>query len=222
MLYFKHSQLAKEYHVSLKTVYNWIDAAKQGKIDLELFEQDGRTYIANRQSNVVVLRQLAEEGKKYRNARFHKVITPKPEFYELFSREQMLDIMTSLSTHGEIPRQYNYFDQGAHSWDERMQRDAKQTGLRNTLKGTQELIHTNLTAIDRLIEGYTKINVVDIGPGNAMPVRELLEHLIDRGMLHRYIAIDISEEMLRITRAQRREWFGDKFPFEGHVKGYCI
>jgi SAM-dependent methyltransferase len=218
MLYFKHSQLAKEYHVSLKTVYNWIDAAKQGKIDLELFEQDGRTYVANRQSNVVVLRQLAEEGKKYRNARFHKVITPKPEFYELFSREQMLDIMTSLSTHGEIPRQYNYFDQGARSWDERMQRDAKQTGLRNTLKGTQELIHTNLTAIDRLIEGYTKINVVDIGPGNAMPVRELLEHLVDRGMLHRYIAIDISEEMLRIADRNVKEWFGDKFPFEGHVR----
>src|ERR1700744_4156385 len=125
MPYFKHSELAKEYHVSLKTVYNWIDAAKQGKLALELEERAGRTYIANKQSNVVVLRQLAQEGKKYRNARFQKVLTPHAKFYELFSRQQILDLITNLSTHSEIPRQYNYFDRGAITWDERMQRDEK-------------------------------------------------------------------------------------------------
>jgi SAM-dependent methyltransferase len=218
MPYFKHSELAKEYHVSLKTVYNWIDAAKQGKLDLELVEQDGRTYIANKQSNVATLRQLAEEGKKYRNTRFHKIITPRPEFYELYSRQQILDIMTSLKTHSEVPRQYNYFAQGAHSWDERMRRDAKQTGLSNALRGTQELLHTNLSAIDHKIEGYNRVNIVDIGPGNGMPVRELLEHLLDKGVLHRYIAIDISEEMLRIAKQNIEEWFGDKVPFEGYVR----
>lgn len=218
MQHFRHSELAKEYHVSLKTVYNWIDAAKQGKIDLELLEEKGRTYIANKQSNVVVLRQLSQGGKKYRNARFQKVLTPKPEFYELFSREQILDIMTNLRTHGEIPRQYNYFDKGAHNWDERMRRDAKQEGISNTLKGTQELIHTNLSAIDRLTEGYSKINVIDVGPGNGMPVRELLEHLMDRGTLHRYIAVDISEEMLRIAAQNIKGWFGEQVPFEGYTR----
>lgn len=218
MVYFKHAELAKEYHVSLKTVYNWIDAAKQGKLDLDLLEQDGRTYIANKQSNVAVLRQLSLERKKYRNARFHKVITPKPEFYDLFSRKQILDIMTNLKTHGEIPRQYNYFDQGARSWDERLQHDSQEPGLSNMLKGTQELLHINLQAIDRLIDGYKRINIVDIGPGNALPVRELLEHVVDRGLLHRYIAIDISEEMLHIAERNIHEWFGDKVPFEGYIR----
>jgi len=216
--YFKNAELAKQYHVSPKTVYNWIDAAKQGKLDLELYEEAGRVYIANKQRNVVVLRQLAQEGKKYRNARFHKIITPKPEFYEQFSRQQILDIMTSLSTRGEIPRQYNYFAEGATSWDEVMQRDAKTVGLSNILKGTQELIHINLEAIDRLIAGHSKINVVDVGPGNAMPVRELLEHLIERDVLHRYIAIDISQDMLRIAERNLRDWFGSKIPFEGHIR----
>jgi SAM-dependent methyltransferase len=218
MLYFKHSELAQEYHVSLKTVYNWIESAKQGKIDLELFEQDGRTHIANKQSNVVVLRQLSQEGKKYRNARFHKVVTPKPEFYKLYNRQQILDIITNLRAHGEIPRQYGYFDGGAGGWDVVMQRHEKEEGLNNMLKGTQELLHTNLGAIDRLIEGYDRINVVDIGPGNAMPVRELLEHVVECGVLHRYVAVDISEEMLRIAEHNIREWFGDKVPFEGHIR----
>lgn len=218
MQYFKHSELAKEYHVSMKTVYNWIDAAKQGKIDLELFEADGRTYIVNIQRNVGVLKQLAQEGKKYRNARFHKVVTPKPEFYNLYSRQQILDIMTNLKTHGEIPIQYGYFDKGADGWDLVMQRDAEAEGVSNSLKGTQELIHTNLEAIDRLVDGYTKVNVVDVGPGNATPVKELLEHFMYLGILHRYIAIDISEEMLRIAKHNIEDWFGDTLPFEGYVR----
>ena len=218
MQYFKHAELAKEYHVSLKTVYNWIEAAKQSKIDLELIEQDGRTYIANKQSNVVVLRQLAQEGKKYRNARFQKIVTPKPEFYELFNKRQILDIITQLSVHGEIPRQYNYFNGGASSWDERMRRDVKDPGLGNMLKGTQELLHTNMEAVGHLIEGYDRVNVVDVGPGNAMPIRELLEHLLERGVLHRYIAIDISEAMLNLARHNIESWFGDRVPFEGHLR----
>jgi SAM-dependent methyltransferase len=218
MQHFKPSELAKEYHVSMKTVYNWVDAAKQGKIDLELVEDDGRTYIANKQSNVAVLRQLAQGGKKYRNVRFHKVINPKAEFYDLYKPEQILDIITNLRAHGEIPRQYNYFDRGAHDWDMRMQRDVKQAGISNTLKGTQELIHINLPAIDRLTDGYSKVNVIDIGPGNGMPIRELLEHLLDRGTLHRYVALDISEEMLGIAERNIGEWFGDRIAFEGYVR----
>jgi len=220
MPYFKHSELARKYHVSLKTVYNWIEGAKQGKINLALMEQDGRTHIADTQSNVVVLRQLAEEGKKYRNVRFHKVITPKPEFYEQYNRKQILDIITSLKTHGEIPRQYGYFAEGAQGWDRQMHRDMKAPRLGNLLKGTQELIHTNLEALDRLIEDYNQVNVVDIGPGNAMPVRELLEHLVERNLLHRYIAIDLSEEMLRIAEDNIKEWFGGAVPFEGHVRDF--
>ncbi len=218
MPYFKHSELVTQYHVALKTVYNWIDAAKQGKVDLELLEHGGRTYIANKQSNVVVLRQLAQEGKKYRNARFQKVVAPKPEFYDLYNRQQILDIMTNLRTHGEIPRQYGYFNGGADGWDVVMRRHEQEEGLTNILKGTQELIHINLGAIDRLIEGYSKINIVDVGPGNGIPVRELLEHVMERGVLHRYIAVDISKEMLRIAERNLREWFGDALPFEGYVR----
>ncbi|HSX31412.1 MAG TPA: L-histidine N(alpha)-methyltransferase [Candidatus Saccharimonadales bacterium] len=217
MHHFKHAELVNQYHVSLKTVHNWIDAAKQGKLELQLHEQKSRTYVANTPHNTALLEKLATDGKKYRNSRFHQVVTPASAFYDLFSRKQILDMINSLSVHREIPRQYNYFDQGAVNWDTFATRMSQETGL-NMLKGSQELLHANLGAIDLLLENYARVNVIDIGPGNALPSRELLGHLLERGILHRYIAIDISQEMLHIAERNIRKWFGDRIKFEGYVK----
>ncbi len=217
MLYFKHQELVTNYHVSLKTVHNWIDAAKQGKLDLKLYEQNGRTYIVNSASNVTTLKLLVEQGKKFRNTRFHKVASPTAAFYELYSRKQILDIISSLDIHREIPRQYNYFGEGAVNWDRFVERMAKDE-TPNPLKSTTELLHANMGALDTLLEGRKRVNVIDVGPGNALPVKELLGHLLERGVLHRYIAIDISESMLQIAEQNIREWFGDKIEFEGHIR----
>jgi uncharacterized SAM-dependent methyltransferase len=217
MQYFKHAELVKKYHVSLKTVHNWIDAAKQGKIVLELHSVKNRTYITNTSENILVLDQLSAKGKKYRNALHHKVAHPTPDFYMLYSRKQILDIISNLNIHREIPRQYNYFDQGAVNWEKHAEGmwNAKTA---NILKGTVDLLHANLTTIDTLIGGHSRVNVIDIGPGNAMPVRQLLEHLLETNVLHRYIAVDISEEMLRIAKRNIEEWFGDRVQFEGYVR----
>jgi len=217
MLYFKHQELVDKYHVSLKTVHNWIDAAKQGKLELELYDQNGRVYVLNSPGNRATLNSLMEQGKKYRNSRFHKVAMPTKEFYDLYSRKQILDIITNLNVHHEIPRQYNYFDGGAVNWDKFVQRMAKEDAP-NLLKSTIELVHANMGAIDLLLEGRKRINVIDLGPGNALPVKELLTHLLDRNALHRYVAVDISESMLHIAKRNISEWFGDRVKFEGHLR----
>ena len=217
MLYFKHSELVDEYHVSLKTVHNWIDATKQGKLDLKLHDLNGRTYIVNSPDNVITIASLVEQGKKYRNVRYRKVVTPKPEFYELYSRKQILDIISNLSIHREMPRQYNYFGEGAQRWDSYIRRMLGQ-GSPNLLRSTIRLLDANLGAIDTLLEGKKYVNVIDVGPGNGMPVRKLLAHLLEQGTLHRYIAVDISESILEITRRNIQEWFGDKVVFEGHIR----
>lgn len=217
MLYFKHSELVDKYHVSLKTVHNWIDAAKLGKLELELFERNNRTYIADNISNLVVLNKLAEQGKKYRNARFHKTITPKAEFYEIFNRRQILDIISNLTIHREIPRQYNYFDNGANNWEE-LQKQLASENKPNTLSNTIDLLHINLDSIKRLIGEHTKVNVLDLGVGNAMPSRELLGFLHNLGILHRYIAIDISKSMLGIAERNINKWFDNKIKFEGYIR----
>ena len=186
-------------------------------MELKLHEKGSRTYIANVQANVSLLEKLVEQGKKFRNARFQKVVTPQPEFYEIFSRRQILDIISNLSIHNEIPNQYNYVDGGASNWDNWVKRLAKDTRP-NNLSTTLDLIRANFQSIDRLIGDHKKVNIIDIGVGNAYPVRELLAHLLEKGTLHRYIAIDISQSMLDIAEQNVNEWFGGKVNFEGHIR----
>lgn len=218
MLYFKHSELAEIYHVSLKTVHNWIDSAKQGRVALQLVHTESkRTYIADTAANIVVLKQLSERGKKFRNGLHTKTVEPKPEFYKIYNRRQILDIITNMDVYGEVPRQYNYFQDGATNWDGWLQRLAQEESA-NILKGTLELLRTNMEALDRLLGDAKRINVIDLGAGNALPVKELLGHLLEKQKLHRYIAIDISSSMLAVAERNIKDWYGDKVPFEGHIR----
>jgi SAM-dependent methyltransferase len=219
MLYFKHSELVDTYHVSLKTVHNWIDATKTGKLNLDLVDNKGRTYIANKPANITALQKLSQEGKKYRNARYQKVIRPKKEFYDIFSRRQTLDLISSLTIHREIPHKYNYLDGGANNWDSWVLRLADESGP-NMIHNTIDLVNSSLDSIDSLLKGREKINVIDLGVGNAMPVNDLIGHLLKRGALNRYIGIDISQSMLDIAERNLKKWYGEDFRFEGYVRDF--
>lgn len=217
MLHFKNVELADKYNISEATVRNWLKDAAAGKLELELYKADNRVYVANTASNLIKIEKLVRAGKKYRNTRTRKVATPKKEFYNLFSRKQVLDIINNLGVHREIPRQYNYFDGGADNWDTFVQR-MWEDDAPNLLKSTVELVHANLGALDMLCDGYSRINIIDIGPGNARPVKELLQHFKNKGILHRYIALDISESMLRITERNIKTWFKDEIKVESYVR----
>lgn len=217
MLFFKHAELAAQYHVSLKTVHNWIDEARQEKINLELYIHNGRTYVANNPSNIATLDRLVEERKKFRNTVHHKIIKPKEEFYTVFSRQQILDLITNLTVHREILRQYNYFDKGAEYWQGHVSGMLHDPGD-NILKATVELLRVNMGTIARMTTGKKRINVIDIGPGEVTPSKELLEFLVDQNLLHKYIAIDVSSRMLEIAERRIKESFGNKVVFEGHIK----
>lgn len=217
MVYFKHSELVNDYHVSLKTVHNWIDAAKQGKLDLQLHELNGRTYISNTPKNLIILSSLVDKGKKYRNTLHHKSVSPKAEFYDLYNKRQILDIISNLDVHHEVPRQYNYFDGGANNWDNYTLRLLGEDSS-NLSKDTISLVRDNQEAVDKFLEGRQRINVIDVGPGNAWPVKDLIGHLLEKGVLHRYIAVDISQSMLDIAERNINDWFGGEVRFEGHLR----
>lgn len=217
MLYFKHSELVDRYHVSLKTVHNWIDAAKAGKLELELTNKGGRTYIANNPGNDVVLERLAAKGKKYKNIRYSKTAEPTGAFYEIYNRKQILEIITDINVHREISRQYNYFDGGADNWDQFAHRLWTDKNA-NLLTSTSDLLKTNFDSIELLLADYERINIIDIGLGNALPEKEFIGRLIKDGRLNRYIAIDISRSMLDIAEKNMRSWFGDSIKVETHLR----
>ncbi len=220
MKYFKNTELADQYHVSEKSVRNWIDAALDGKLDLQLYEVNGRHYIADITKNVNSIKELVAKGEKYKNKRGYKVISPLPEFYELFDSKRIVEIISSINFRKEIPMQFNYVNSGAKAWDDYANRLENEQSA-NMLTSCRELLETNLDSLDRLIGNYKHVNIIDLGPGNALPVKGLIQHFIDQGKLNRYIGIDFSKQILDIAEKNLNTWFSNKGPrFEFYERDF--
>jgi len=215
MLYFKKDEIAETYHVSVKTVTNWIRDTKDGKLGFELHTEGSKSWIANTTSNIELIEQLVADRRKYRNARSIKTASPTPEFYKLYNPKQIFDITTNLDIYREIPFQYGYFDGGAALWDKYAQRLASENSP-NHLKAAIKLLSTSQGYIDELISNYKRVNVIDIGAGNGFPVKDFLGRIQSQGKLGRYIAVDISSSMINIAQKNIADWFGGSVSFEGY------
>lgn len=219
MQYYKNTDLAKLYNTSEKSVRNWIQATLDGKLDLQLYKVNDKYYIANVTKNTVLIEQLVEKGKKYKNSRGIKVVRPTQKFYDTFSSKQIFDIISSLTIHRELPLKYSYVDGGATYWDKYAQRLLDEHGP-NMLNSTVNLLDSNIDHIESILNTHKKVNVIDLGPGNALPIRNILEYLISKDKLDRYIALDISKEMLVIAEENIKAWFGETINYEGYVRDF--
>lgn len=213
MLYFKNIEIADKYHISLGTVRNWIEASEKGKLNLTLHKKGNRLFIANTSSNTELMSELTQRRKKFRNNKAVKRIKPLNEFYDLFNEKQILEIASGIEAHHEIPHQYNYFNGGADMWDIFTKRMASETS-ENSFQSVQYLLDISSSSFDAMIQNYKRVNIIDVGCGNAMPARKILEQLIKKNKLGRYIAYDISPTMIEIAKANINSWFGDSVKFE--------
>lgn len=217
MQYYKNAEVSKEYHVSLSAVSNWIDAARRGRNDLEIIEDDGRFFIAETEKNRLEMANIAAQRKKYINSRSRKVVEPSADFYEFFSQKEIFDIFSNIAVHREVPLQYTYFNDGADKWNEYAFKLLKQD-TPNVLMNTIELLELSKDYITKLAKRHKRVNIIDLGVGNALPVKGLLGHLLDLGILNRYIGIDTSKRMLEIAERNVMDWFDGRVTFEGHVR----
>lgn len=217
MKYYKNTELARLYKVSEKAVRNWVEAAAAGRLDLRLHDENGKRYIANSAKNHEIVEDLVSRGRKYKNSRGHKVVEPSRRFYEIYNSKQIVDIITNLDVYRESPLQYSYFNSGAKRWDTYTRKLLKEDAS-NALSNTVGLLDTNMQYLDQLVEDYTAVNIVDIGVGNALPVRNIITHFRDRGLLKRYIGIDISPEMLAIAEKNIRKWVDGDVRVEMHTR----
>lgn len=216
--YYKSKDLKEIYGVSRQTVSKWVESVKNGKLNLEMIDENGQSYIRNTPANNVIIAELVKSRQKFKNSKSLRTISPTEDFYKLYSPEQITDIIVNLRVHHEIPRQYNYIDEGAAYWDKYSTKLFNDSDANNPLHSTEELMQLNQAYLDELLSQYKKVNVVDIGPGNALPVKSLLSHLIDQDKLGRYTAIDISPEMLEIAHQNIKRWFSDKVDFVAELK----
>ncbi|HEY5667591.1 MAG TPA: L-histidine N(alpha)-methyltransferase [Candidatus Saccharimonadales bacterium] len=217
MKFFKNTELAKIYNVSEKSVRNWIQASEESKLDLRLFEHNDKKYIANTARNTSIIEELVERGKKYKNSRSFKTVRPSDKFYKLYSTKQIIDIISNLDIYQESPLQYTYFNSGARRWDD-YTRHLLKDDASNALTNTVNLLEINQAYIDELVKNYTSVNIIDLGVGNALPVRQILSHFLESHQLKRYIGIDISQDLLDIAQQNITAWFNGQVKFEGYIR----
>lgn len=124
----------------------------------------------------------------------------------MLSRRQEFELITAIKGRGEIPLKFAYLGEGVKNWDN----IAKHRSLKGGINTTESILLRDKVA--NFITSYKKtkkINVIDIGCGNGIPVYPVLEELKKNNLTFRYIPIDISKEMLELAIKNIKSIFGD-------------
>lgn len=123
----------------------------------------------------------------------------------MFTPRQEAEIITAIKGRSEVPLKYNYLGKGAQIWDNiaKLRQDPNVKGI-NSIEGS--LLADKADSFLALYKGFKKINIIDIGCGNAYPVFPLMKHLIEDKTV-RYIPIDISKEMASLAIKNVKSWF---------------
>ena len=135
-----------------------------------------------------------------------RTVKPSSEFYSIFSEEEVLGILHALEFRREIPLKYSYKGRGAKIWDNFYLKYIFPRWFR-TSSLEIDLLRDNFKYINGNFKNCDKVNIVDVGSGNSYPVKEFIFKLNKMGKINKYIALDISEELLDLSRRNFSKWF---------------
>lgn len=136
----------------------------------------------------------------------NRILKPSPEFYSIFSQEEVLGMIHALEARREIPLKYSYKGGGAKNWDDFYQKYIVPKWYRSSNLEI-ELLKKVFEDINDIFQNYEKFNIVDVGSGNSYSVKDFVYKLSRLNRVNKYIALDISEDLLNISRQNFSKWF---------------
>ncbi|MEA5620362.1 L-histidine N(alpha)-methyltransferase [Cronbergia sp. UHCC 0137] len=134
------------------------------------------------------------------------IAKPVPQFYSVFCQSELLEIIQALELRKEIPLKYSYKGRGAKIWDDFYLKFIIPTWYRRS-NVEIDLLNQSFDYINGNFEHSKKINVIDVGAGNSYPVKQFIHKLNQLGKLNKYLALDISEELLHLSKNNFKKWF---------------
>ncbi|MDH6058200.1 L-histidine N(alpha)-methyltransferase [Umezakia ovalisporum] len=134
------------------------------------------------------------------------VAKPSPEFYAIFSQKEILDLIRILELTKEIPLKYSYKGRGAKIWNNFYQKYIIPKWFQKT-NVEIDLLQKNFEYINGSYQNSSQVNIVDVGAGNSYPVKNIIAQLNKLGRINKYIALDISQELLNLSKANISKWF---------------
>lgn len=210
MKYFKNVEVAQLYGVSEKSVRNWIAQSHTSKV-LDLYEvKAGKLYIADTTKNSLALRELAQKGRKYHNTRTHKIVSPNKAFYLSYNDSQIADIAGSLERFNELPFHYCHIGPGLNTsiaYYERLESESGQ--VRNSQSYAKEFLTNYGEGFLRNLTDVERINIVELGGRTGRTIDTFIKLLDDRGLLGKYVDVDISQRLLEVAGSYMKSLLGD-------------
>ncbi|MEH1949361.1 MAG: L-histidine N(alpha)-methyltransferase [Nostoc sp.] len=140
------------------------------------------------------------------SAAISRTAKPSSEFYSLFSEEEVLGIIHALEVRREIPLKYSYKGRGAKIWNDFYLKYAipRWYGRANV---EIDLLKDNFKYLNSNIKSGERVNIIDVGAGNSYPVKKFIRRLNKLGKVNKYFALDISEQLLHVSKSNFRKWF---------------
>lgn len=206
MRYYKNIELSRRFNIGASTVQRWIESALEGKNTLQLQDQKQVTTdrifkrILSNEHNEKELNRLFEIGRVKKQTSSTKYIKHNTNELIYFTAKQISELINALDDK-HIPLKLTYIKTGAKLWDEFVKEGSK-TGSYKNAKSSQELLDLFIHHLEMVNPSKKKINFFDIGCGNFMPVRNFINYLNKHKLLNKYVAVDISSELLDLTVKQ--------------------
>lgn len=138
------------------------------------------------------LTKIGEGESVYNHEVKYTEVKPCDEFYDTFSDEEILDIIQNLESSRAIDLKYTYYGIGAKQWNDYVNDVLSVSAEEELMEHAFDLIVKHIKKFD-----IDKINLVDLGVGNAAPVQKIINKLNDKNILNKYIGADISQEMFK-------------------------
>jgi uncharacterized SAM-dependent methyltransferase len=193
-----NSKIAKQLGINKTTIKNYIDDAVVGKNNLELTKLNNKVKLIDSFHNLLELKRLVEFGKKYRPTSNQKNIIVRNEFYNLFDIESQFEIIRDLEIEKQIDLKYYYYKEGAYVWKSVIDQKVSLITIE-----IEKLLKNCTSLISNYFENQ-EYNLIDVGCGNGQPA----DLIIEKGKVNKYIACDISPDILNICT----DYLSNRFP----------
>lgn len=193
--YITTRELNDKYGVSNVTVAKWLLQTSKGETGLTYDKVGKRIRIINNKQNWAILNELGSKASNKRQKIFSSEAHVNKEFYTYFSDDEITEIVRDLEFKRYINFKFTYKGEGAHYWDHFYQEN-EENGTYKTPGRTKEILEYYTPFIIDKMKNYDEVNIVEIGPGNALPVINFIKKIKDKIPLKKYIGIDISSDLL--------------------------
>jgi len=202
--YIQTKDLLNKYGVSNVTVTKWITETLAGKTGIKYEMVGKRCRFFDIPENWFILDNLGTLAVNKRNLIFKEETEPNKEFYSLFNNDEILEIVRDLEVRNMINVKFAYRGAGANYWDHFYKENYG--GVRYEVPiWTEEVLEYYLKLVIAKLSEYDEINVIDLGCGNGKPIIKFLSKLKQIVPVKRYIAVDISQQLLDIAKKNVQE-----------------